>query len=343
MRIGDVIRTYRKNKNLTQEEMARRLGVTAPAVNKWENNVSLPDITLLAPIARLLETTPDTLLSFREELSQEEINDIVQEADAKFQKTSYEEAFEFCRNKIRQYPGCDRLALRLAMILDGLRILKTVPDTEKIREYDREILDWYKQALLSEEAETKEQAAEALFSYYYRREDYEEAEKYLEYFSRTDPVKKIHKALIFVQKGDRKAAYKEYEELLFQTGNVTEMALSGMFSLAEKDGDLEMAELFTQKLIRFSELFETGRYHQLTPELSLALMKKDREKTKECMEGLLKAVDEMDAYKNSRLYSHMEFKPLRPEFAEQMKTTLRECFQKDPAYGFMYQDQPLDI
>ncbi len=54
MRIGDVIRTYRKNKNLTQEEMARRLGVTAPAVNKWENNVSSPpDITLLAPIARL--------------------------------------------------------------------------------------------------------------------------------------------------------------------------------------------------------------------------------------------------------------------------------------------------
>ena len=66
MRIGEVIRTYRKSRNLTQEEMARRLGVTAPAVNKWENNVSLPDITLLAPIARVLETTPDTLLSFRE-------------------------------------------------------------------------------------------------------------------------------------------------------------------------------------------------------------------------------------------------------------------------------------
>lgn len=60
MKTGEVIRMYRKNRNLTQEEMASRLGVTAPAVNKWENNVSLPDITLLAPIARLLETTPDT-------------------------------------------------------------------------------------------------------------------------------------------------------------------------------------------------------------------------------------------------------------------------------------------
>ena len=86
MKTGEVIRMYRKNRNLTQEEMASRLGVTAPAVNKWENNVSLPDITLLAPIARLLETTPDTLLCFREELSLEEVNAIVQEAMKNFRK-----------------------------------------------------------------------------------------------------------------------------------------------------------------------------------------------------------------------------------------------------------------
>lgn len=39
MQIGEVIRKYRKQKNMTQEEMANRLGVTAPAVNKWENGV----------------------------------------------------------------------------------------------------------------------------------------------------------------------------------------------------------------------------------------------------------------------------------------------------------------
>ena len=41
MQIGEVIRKYRKRKNMTQEEIANRLGVTAPAVNKWENGVSL--------------------------------------------------------------------------------------------------------------------------------------------------------------------------------------------------------------------------------------------------------------------------------------------------------------
>ena len=36
MDIGSVIKKYRKEIGLTQEEMANRLGVTAPAVNKWE-------------------------------------------------------------------------------------------------------------------------------------------------------------------------------------------------------------------------------------------------------------------------------------------------------------------
>ncbi len=70
-----------KNKNMTQEEMATRLGITAPAVNKWENGNSFPDITLLLPIARLLGISLDTLLSFQEELTSQDINKIILEAD----------------------------------------------------------------------------------------------------------------------------------------------------------------------------------------------------------------------------------------------------------------------
>ncbi len=81
MEIGEVIRTYRKKKGITQEEMAVRLGVSTPAVNKWENGNSMPDILLLAPIARLLGITVDELLSFREELTQEEINGFICDVD----------------------------------------------------------------------------------------------------------------------------------------------------------------------------------------------------------------------------------------------------------------------
>lgn len=339
MKIGEVIRTYRKNRNLTQEEMAKRLGVTAPAVNKWENHVSLPDITLLGPIARLLETTPDTLLSFREELTEEEVNAIVREADGRFRDTSYEEAFAFCRKKIHQYPGCDRLSLRLAMMLDGLKIIRGISHSENMEEYDREILDWYRQALESEESEIRESAAEALFSYYYRCEDYEEAEKYLRYFSRTDPIKKIHRALLFEQRGNRQEAYREYEELLLQTNNVAEMVLGGLFILAQKDGDLENAQMFAKKLTDLAELFEMGAYHRYTAQLQAALTEKDREASRALMKKLVEAVDEMDVYRYSPLYRHVEFKELRPEFREQMKTTLQESFRKDPAYRFVFEEE----
>ena len=64
---------YRKEKNMTQEEMASYLGVTAPAVNKWERGGSYPDIMTLAPLARLLGTDVNTLLCFREEMTEKEI------------------------------------------------------------------------------------------------------------------------------------------------------------------------------------------------------------------------------------------------------------------------------
>lgn len=304
MRIGEVIRTYRKSRNLTQEEMARRLGVTAPAVNKWENNVSLPDIALLAPIARVLETTPDTLLSFREELTQEEVRAIVLEAEGKFQKSSFAEAFAFCRKKICQYPGCSRLVLHLAMTLDGWRILKGTSDSEKMKEYDREILGWYKQALESEDSEIRERAADALFGYYYRNEDYEKAEACLSYFSRLDPVKKIHKAQLCEIKGDR-------------------------------NGDFQKARRITEKMTGLAELFESGEYHKISAQLQIPLMEKDRE----YMKKLTDAVEEMDAYRHSELYEHMEFKELSPEFVEQMKTTLSESFRKDPVYGFVFEEE----
>lgn len=43
-------------KHMTQEQMAGYLGVTAPAVHKWEKGTSYPDITLLPALARLLDT-----------------------------------------------------------------------------------------------------------------------------------------------------------------------------------------------------------------------------------------------------------------------------------------------
>lgn len=84
MDIGVVIKKYRKEAGMMQEEMANRLGVTTPAVNKLENSNSKQDIELLAPIARLLDISLDTLLSFHKYISDTEIEEIIRKMDRIF-------------------------------------------------------------------------------------------------------------------------------------------------------------------------------------------------------------------------------------------------------------------
>lgn len=59
---GQRFSELRKHKGYTQEQIADKLGVTAQAVSKWENDLSYPDITLLPKIAELFGTTIDELL-----------------------------------------------------------------------------------------------------------------------------------------------------------------------------------------------------------------------------------------------------------------------------------------
>ena len=61
--IGYRIQKYRKEKSLTQEELAAQLGVSSQAVSKWENDVSCPDISLLPQLCRALDITTDELLT----------------------------------------------------------------------------------------------------------------------------------------------------------------------------------------------------------------------------------------------------------------------------------------
>lgn len=61
--IGALIARRRREKSLTQKQLAARLGVTDKAVSKWERGLSCPDIALLMPLAELLEVTPGQLLT----------------------------------------------------------------------------------------------------------------------------------------------------------------------------------------------------------------------------------------------------------------------------------------
>ena len=193
MQIGKTIRKYRKEKGMTQEEMANRLGVTTPAVNKWENENSYPDISLLPPIARLLEISLDTLLSFQEELTKDEIASIVIEINQKLKLETYDEVFQWAKSIIESYPNCLMLIWQLATILDANRLFTEVPNTTN---YDAYILKCYNRVLESKDETLRTSAADSLFGYYLRNEQYDAAEKYLQYYSMQNPLRKLKPSVL---------------------------------------------------------------------------------------------------------------------------------------------------
>ena len=62
MRLGNKILELRKSMEMTQEELAAELGVTAAAVSKWEKGISLPDVLMLVAIADFFQVSTDELL-----------------------------------------------------------------------------------------------------------------------------------------------------------------------------------------------------------------------------------------------------------------------------------------
>ena len=69
-KIGRFIATCRKDKNMTQQELAEQLGVTDRAVSNWENGKNMPDLSLFKPLCNILGITINELLS-GEKLSKE--------------------------------------------------------------------------------------------------------------------------------------------------------------------------------------------------------------------------------------------------------------------------------
>ena len=72
--LGANIKCFRKNKGYTQEELAGMLGVTPQAVSRWESEAGLPDVSMIVPIAQVLNVTTDALLGYHAQSQDEMIS-----------------------------------------------------------------------------------------------------------------------------------------------------------------------------------------------------------------------------------------------------------------------------
>jgi transcriptional regulator with XRE-family HTH domain len=136
IRIGTKIIEKRKAKGLTQEELADHLGVSKPAVSKWESGQSYPDITLLPVIASYFDISVDELFDYQPQLGKAEIRKLYQRMAELFVEKGFEEAYIEWSFVVKKYYSCWPLLLNMGvLVLNNAALASTKIRTEEaIRE-----------------------------------------------------------------------------------------------------------------------------------------------------------------------------------------------------------------
>lgn len=116
MKLGEKIKSLRKQKNISQEVLANYLGVSFQAVSKWETENSMPDITLIPAIASFFRISTDELLDYNVYMIEKEVEAIVDEY-AKYLNKDEERSEQIIREGLRKYPGNDVLLNCLVNVL----------------------------------------------------------------------------------------------------------------------------------------------------------------------------------------------------------------------------------
>ena len=111
------LKKYRIAKDLTQEEVAEFLGITAQSVSKWERGESYPDITFLPALANIFETSVDLLIGM-DAIRAEETRYNIHKTAVEYQKNGeYDKAEKTYREALLIYPNMPGMILGLAATL----------------------------------------------------------------------------------------------------------------------------------------------------------------------------------------------------------------------------------
>lgn len=101
--LAENIRTYRKERGLTQEQLAEALGVTTGAVYKWESEKSMPEIGMLMEIADFFDMSIDVLLGY--ELRKNDKDSVVERLKAYLHDRNSEESLIETEKALKKYPN----------------------------------------------------------------------------------------------------------------------------------------------------------------------------------------------------------------------------------------------
>lgn len=286
MRINEQIKRYRKEAGLTQEQIANYLGVSTPAVNKWEKGTTFPDVTLLPALARLLKIDLDTLLAFHETLTDVEIEAFSREL-ALLSQDNPDKGFEMATQKIQEYPKSDSLLISAANILNASLVL-TPMEPEKKQGYEALVMQWLERAAESSNTEIKNAAISILLGKVMEAGDYDRASALLDQLPKQQFDKTPYEANILINREKLDEAAVLLESKLLQSLSSVQTYCLKLVDVELKCNQPDKARQISEIIEKMIPLFGLWQYGTVVPRLQIALYEKDELKSltaiKEIME-----------------------------------------------------------
>lgn len=115
--IARVIAEKRKEKGITQDELANYIGVSKASVSKWETGQSYPDVTFLPQLATYFNISIDELMDYKPQMTKEDIRLLYKRLAEDFTCKPVHVVMDECRQIIKKYYSCFPLLLQMGILL----------------------------------------------------------------------------------------------------------------------------------------------------------------------------------------------------------------------------------
>ena len=132
MSIGSTIKRLRRERDITQEQLAEYLGITSRAVSQWECDRTAPDISQLPALCHIFDVSADVLLGIDIEKSNEMIQSYLDEAKNVTNQGKFEQGTAILREAHRKFPKSYQIMQRLANSLVNVYSRKGEKDYSEV-------------------------------------------------------------------------------------------------------------------------------------------------------------------------------------------------------------------
>lgn len=259
MNIGPIIMEKRKEKKVTQQELANFVGVSKASVSKWETGQTYPDITLLPLLAAYFDITIDSLLTYEPQLDNHDIQRIYAMLKESLETKSPEDVLATIRSFVRRYYSCYPFVLQMGMFL--LNHADMLPGEEKIKTYNKEAQELF--IHVRTQSKNPELITQALKYEAYTSLTLQEFDQVLTILGDHPPILFPIESLIAAaqqQKGDEQQAIVTLQSAIYQYTTVFLSFLTNYLQLL-----IHNHEKFSETVFRGNEFASIFNFTEMHP------------------------------------------------------------------------------